>query len=191
MTARVQTPPEVPRVPAPVTTDQFDPRLNFVQLDSDSCTPLCLVFSLNIVSDIRSCRVCPWLLFQCRVACPCTEMPSSIDSFFYGGTFELFPVWGHYRLSCHEHPCDIFRWLYTLLPPGCILRSGVPGSQKRHIFSFLRNCRTLLQGGSKHVHAHPRVNLASLGVVVLKTLPVLVGVQCSHCGFNLSSSNDS
>lgn len=67
----------------------------------------------------------------------------------------------------------------------------MPGSQKRHIFSFRWSCRTLLQGGSEHVHAHPCVNLASLGMVILKTLPILVGVQCSHCGFNLSSSDDS
>lgn len=90
-------------VSAPVTTDHFHPCSNFIHLDSDSCTPLCLVFSLNIMSGIWSYCVCQWLIFQCRVAFPCTEMPSSTYAFFYGGTFGLFPVWGYYRLSCREH----------------------------------------------------------------------------------------
>lgn len=52
----------------------------------------------------------------------------------------------------------------------------VPGEAR---FSVRRHRQALLQSGSERSHTSPLVNLANLDMVILKTLPVLVGVQCA------------
>lgn len=64
----------------------------------------------------------------------------------------------------------------------------VPGEAR---FSIRRHRQILFQSGSERLHTHPRVNLANLGMVILKTLPVRVAVQCTHYGFRLYFSDDS